>query len=635
MLTNYAYLIEIAEAKFAFQLVRITTSTGASTSPIVLFDISSTIFSPWYSVPKQAAVFGSVEVAVHNGSFTVISITNQTERSLISIGYLTHEHELRPIPTATPTLQRLGVQDPTGISAADVATVWFQEFSSTVASSHIAGILDLSLDDGFWKDILALTWDLRTVEGRDTIKNLLDNRLIPTGFTRPRDPALFPDLVLLRLCFEFGTKVGKGTAVCYLAPVPGSKWKAYSLFTCLDSLNNFPEQIGSLRKRTVEHGTWEEGRRQEVELVNGNPTVIVIGAGHTGLEIAARLKYIRIAHLVVDKNARIGDSWRGRYKALCLHDTVWYNQTPYLQFPPTWPVYSPATKLAGWLEGYASFLELNVWTSSTVTKAEWNDETKTWTSDLKGEMVHSAQFTSGENYVGKKATVVGACNSGHDVAQDFFNHGVDITMYQRSSTFVVSATAVAELFGAYFKDGFPTDLADIYSSSLPNAVLRRINQRTVPYTAQTTDKAILDGLAKVGFKTNLGAYGAGVIPALYERSGGFYMDTGTSQHIINGDIKIKSGSSIERLTETGLKFADGSELEADVIVFATGYGDPRDSMRGICGPEVADKVLPIWCMDGEGESSGVWRNCGQDDLWFGVEIAAIKPGMFKRSEVTF
>ncbi|KIJ06743.1 hypothetical protein PAXINDRAFT_91548, partial [Paxillus involutus ATCC 200175] len=525
-----------------------------------------------------------------------------------------------------------------------------------------------------------------------------DNRLIPTGLgdlrlshealRAPEIQRLFPDLVLLRLCFEFGTKVGKGTAVCYLAPVPGSKWKAYSLFTCLESLNDFPEQIGSLRKRTIEHGTWEEGRRQEVELVNGDPTVIVIGAGHTGLEIAARLKYIGIPHLVVDKNARVGDSWRHRYKALCLHDTVWYNQTPYLQFPPTWPVYSPATKLAGWLEGYASYLELNVWTSSTVTKAEWNNETKTWTveidragkeawvlkvkhlvfatgfrgrptmpdlpgkSDFKGEIVHSAQFTSAENYIGKKAVVVGACNSGHDVAQDFFNYGVDITMYQRSSTFVVSATAAAELFGAYFKDGFPTDLADIYSSSLPNAVLRRINQRTVPYTAQTTDKsvAILDGLAKVGFKTNLGAYGAGVIPALYERSGGFYMDTGTSQHIINGDIKIKSGGSIERLTETGLKFADGSELEADIIVFATGYGDPRDSMRAICGPEVADKVLPIWCLDGEGESSGVWRNCGHDGLWFGVgnlalsrfhslhltmQIAAIEGGMFKRSEVTF
>ncbi|KAF8838512.1 FAD/NAD(P)-binding domain-containing protein [Paxillus ammoniavirescens] len=271
-------------------------------------------------------------------------------------------------------------------------------------------------------------------------------------------------------------------------------------------------------------------------------------------------------------------------------------------------------------------------------------------SDFKGEAVHSSQFTSAANYIGKKAVVVGACNSGHDIAQDFFNHGVDITMHQRSSTFVMSVAAVAEFLGVYFKEGFPTDLADVHSASLPNATVRRIRQRIVPFTAETTDKAIFDGLAKVGFKTNLGPYGAGLISLLYDRSGGYYVDTGTSQHIIDGDIKIKSGGSIERFTETGLKFADGSELEADIIVFATGYGDPRDSMRAICGPEVADKVVPLWRLDEEGQSSGVWRYSGHDGLWFGVgdlassrfhslhlamQIKAIEAGMLKRSEVAF
>ncbi|KIK79465.1 hypothetical protein PAXRUDRAFT_161238 [Paxillus rubicundulus Ve08.2h10] len=569
-----------------------------------------------------------------------------------------------PFPQQLPTLQRLGVDDPTDVSAADVAIAWFEVFSSAVASSDIAGILDLFLDDGFWKDILALTWDLRTIEGRDGIKNLLENRLVPTGLVNlrlndedlhaPEIQRLFPDLVLLRLCFEFGTKVGKGTAVCYLVPIPGSKWKAYSLFTCLESLNDFPEQVSSLPRSIVEHGTWEEERRQEKELANVSPTVIVVGAGHTGLEIAARLKYIGIPHLVVDRNARIGDSWRDRYKALYLHTTIWFNQTPYLPFPPTWPVYSPATQIAGWLESYASHLELNVWTSSTITKTEWDDETKTWTvkinrggkearvlkvkhlvfaagfggrptmpdlpgkSEFIGEVVHSSQFMSAENYTGKKAVVVGACNSGHDIAQDFFNHGVDITMHQRSSTFIFSIGAATNFLSGYFKDGFPTALADIYHSSLPNAVVRRIHQRTVPLAAETTDKALLEGLATVGFKTNLGPYGAGLISLLFDRAGGYYMDTGASQHIIDGGIKIKSGSPIERFTETGLKFADGSELEADIVVFATGYGDPRDSMRATCGPEVADKVAPLWHLDEEGQSSGVWRYSGHDGLWFGI-----------------
>ena len=67
-------------------------------------------------------------------------------------------------------------------------------------------------------------------------------------------------------------------------------------------------QIGPLRRIAAEHGTWEERRRREVELADGDPTVIVIGAGHTGLEIAARLKYLGVPHLVIDKKPRVGDS---------------------------------------------------------------------------------------------------------------------------------------------------------------------------------------------------------------------------------------------------------------------------------------------------------------------------------------
>lgn len=156
-------------------------------------------------------------------------------------------------PQQLPTLQRLGVDEPTVTSASEVATAWFDAFSSAVSSSDITGILDLFLEDGFWKDVLALTWDFRTIEGKDAIKNLLDHRLVPTGlvdlrlshepFHAPELQKMFPDLVLLRLTFEFGTEVGKGTGVCYLAPTPDAKWKAYTLYTCLQSLNDFPELV--------------------------------------------------------------------------------------------------------------------------------------------------------------------------------------------------------------------------------------------------------------------------------------------------------------------------------------------------------------------------------------------------------
>ncbi|KAF9231052.1 hypothetical protein BU15DRAFT_68655 [Melanogaster broomeanus] len=111
-----------------------------------------------------------------------------------------------------------------------------------------------------------------------------------------------------------------------------------------------------------------------------------------------------------------------------------------------------------------------------------------------------------------------------------------------------------------------------HNSSSPNAVVRRIHQRTVPETAQTTDKhgrvfnrAILEGLARVGFRMNLAHH--------------------RQRH------QNQERASIQWFTENGFKFADGTELEADVIVFAMGYDYPRDSMREICSPDVANQVL--------------------------------------------
>ncbi|KAG1861489.1 hypothetical protein C8R48DRAFT_711748 [Suillus tomentosus] len=574
-------------------------------------------------------------------------------------------------PQRLPTLDRLGVTDPSNVSSSEVATEWLNAFSAAITQSDTAAVVDLFLEDGFWKDVIALTWDFRTFEGRKDIKKLLDARLVATGLNELRllqseplnEPVLqtvYPDLVWLRFCFGFTTKHGKGTAVAYLVPLPDSKWKAYTLMTCLNSLTDFPQKLGPLRNWETDHGSWEEKRRQETEFSNNDPTVIVIGAGHSGLETAARLKYIGVPTLVIDKKPRVGDSWRDRYKALCLHTTI-------CSFPPTWPVYTPAAKLADWLEAYASFLELDVWTASTITKTSWNESTKTWSVEVdrgvkgtrvltvkhlvfatgsggrpkvpdipgkasfKGSAVHSSEFKSAADHIGKKAIVVGCCNSAHDIAQDFCSHGVHITMFQRSSTLVISQESVAAMLGVVYNEDVPTELADTYNTSLPWAVVRRLQQRMVPMVAETTDKAILDGLAKVGFKTNLGIHGTGLLSLYLERGGGYY-----------------NGSAIESFTENGLRFADGTELQADIIVFATGYGDPRDFMREVCGDQVASKITRVWGLDEEGQSAGVWRYCGHDGLWFAngdfallrfhslhlaMQIKAIEEGILNKADI--
>ncbi|OJA11563.1 hypothetical protein AZE42_07107 [Rhizopogon vesiculosus] len=223
-----------------------------------------------------------------------------------------------PFPQRLPTLDQLGVTDPSNVSPSEVATEWLNAFSAAITQVDAGAVVDLFLEDGFWKDVIALTWDLRTFEGTKDIKKLLDARLAATDLREIhlleeplREPALqkmFPDLTWVRFCFGFTTKHGKGTGVVYLVPLPDSKWKAYSLLTCLDSLTEFPEKVGPLRHNKADHGTWEENRRQEVEFSTNDPTVLVIGAGHSGLEIAARLKYIGIPTLIIDKKPRVGDN---------------------------------------------------------------------------------------------------------------------------------------------------------------------------------------------------------------------------------------------------------------------------------------------------------------------------------------
>ena len=95
---------------------------------------------------------------------------------------------------------------------------------------------------------------------------------------------------------------------------------------------------------------------------------MIIGGGQGGIALGARLKQLDVPTIILEKNPRPGDSWRSRYKSLCLHDPVWYDHLPYVKFPENWPVFSPKDKIADWLETYTKVMELNYWGSSECTQ---------------------------------------------------------------------------------------------------------------------------------------------------------------------------------------------------------------------------------------------------------------------------
>lgn len=339
----------------------------------------------------------------------------------------------------------------------------------------------------------------------------------------------------------------------------------------------------------------------------------VLGAGQGGLTIAARLKMLGVDALIVDKEDQIGDNWRLRYRHLVLHDTVHFDHLPYIPFPSTWPVFTPKDKLARWFQSYVESLELNVWTKTTITKSSWDDTKRQWTitlkrtrddgtteervlhpnhviqatghsgkpnfpSHIKGlksfagdRLCHSSEF-SGANPLPpdstnkKKIVIVGCCNSGHDIAQDFYEKGYDVTMVQRSTTCVVSSDAIVQiaLAGLYDESGPPVENADIWLHGTPSSILKAIQIKITGLQAEK-DKATLEGLEKAGFKLDKGPDNAGLFMKYFQRGGGYYIDVGASQLIIDGKIKIKQGQEIEEVLPHGIKFADGTELPADEV----------------------------------------------------------------------
>ncbi|THH13751.1 hypothetical protein EW146_g6505 [Bondarzewia mesenterica] len=588
-----------------------------------------------------------------------------------------------------------------------ISSSWLQNLSSVLLSQHFDQLDDLILPTAIWKDILSLTWDFRSIRTLTSIRTLLSTRaalhnfsvraLTPEehlqthGLFKPVLSHPFPDASpWIQFGFALETSVGRGTGVARLVPAGADgAWLAWTVFTSLDVLKDFPEKVGPTRFEGPDFD-WVRRRASENEFVDSQPTVVVIGGGHIGLQVAARLKYLDVSVLVLEKAPRVGDSWRNRVQSTRVSSVrapirvdFWpacrliLDINDSKSFPATWPKYPPGKKIAAWLESYAENLDLNVWTSASISHIAWDAHGKNWTVDLTrgdgtrrtltpkyvvfahgsgggvpnmphvegrehfaGKVLHSEEFKSGRDFQGQRAIVIGACNSAHDVAHDLYRYGADVTMqagscalytclfsphvlmclvrFQRSSTYVLSAKALASQLSAahYVENGPPTDVVDRLNASTPHFIARLIQARTAAHLAETTDKLLHDKLRKAGFGLTMGVENAGLSSLLTTRRGGYYMNVGTSELIVDGRIKLKHGSEISRFTRTGLVFGDGTILDAAVVIFATGYGDARNLAHELCGPEVADKLGDTWGIDEEGELHGAWRDSGHPQLFF-------------------
>jgi putative flavoprotein involved in K+ transport len=552
--------------------------------------------------------------------------------------------------------------------AALVKTI-LAKLEAALAAQDLDAALDLFGAECFWRDLVSFTWNIKTLEGRGEIRAMLAACLTttePKNWALKEDEAITEDGGVILAWHSFETNVARGVGLIRI-----KDGKIWALLTTMAELKGHEEKIGVTRPFGARHGvhpgakSWAEEREAEIAAIGRTvqPYALIIGGGQGGMALGARLRQLNVPALIVDRHERPGDAWRKRYKSLCLHDPVWYDHMPYLEFPRNWPVYSPKDKIADWLEMYAKVMELNYWTHTAATKARYDADAKEWSVEVdragervtlrpkhlvfatgmsgkpnmprvkgqqifRGEQQHSSQHPGPDAYRGKRVVVIGSNNSAHDICAALYEAGVDVTMVQRSSTLVVRSEVMAqvglrELYSERsIARGITVDKADLMFAAIPFRLLARF-QKPAFDKIREIDRDFYAGLEKVGFLLDFGADDSGLFTKYVRRGSGYYIDVGASQLVIEGKIKLAVGQ-VSELTEEAVLLETGARLPADLIVYATGYNSMNGWIADLIDQPTADRVGKVWGVGSdtpldpgpwEGELRNMWKPTQQDALW--------------------
>ncbi|AVS62975.1 FAD-dependent oxidoreductase [Paracidovorax avenae] len=559
----------------------------------------------------------------------------------------------------------------TDTTAAARAQALLDRLNRALAGRDFTAASRLFAEECYWRDLVLLTWNIKTLEGQGQIADMLAAQLdaaAPVRFALDEREAVEEADGVVSAWIVADTRQARGGG--HVRIRDGRIW---TLLTAAQELKGHEEPLGTRRPMGAEHGirrgrqTWLERRRQEAEELGREkqPFVLVIGGGQGGIALGARLRQLGVSHIVIDRHARPGDQWRNRYKSLCLHDPVWYDHLPYLPFPDNWPVFAPKDKIGDWLEMYTRVMEVNYWPSTNCLNARFDEGRQEWEVTVvrdgeklvlrpkhlvfatgmsgkanvpkihgqdvfQGEQQHSSQHPGPDGYAGKKVVVIGANNSAHDICAALWEHGADVTMVQRSSTHIVRSESLMEIgLGDLYSEravasGMTTKKADLTFASLPYRIMADF-QVPVYDRIRERDAEFYRKLEATGFMLDFGDDDSGLFMKYLRRASGYYIDVGACDLVIDSSIKLQAGKEISHLSENAVVLEDGTELPADLVVYATGYGSMNGWVADLISQEVADKVGKVWGLGSdttkdpgpwEGEQRNMWKPTQQEALWF-------------------
>src|SRR5207244_9901581 len=234
--------------------------------------------------------------------------------------------------------------------------------------------------------------------------------------------------------------------------------------------------------------------------------------------------------------------------------------------------------------------------------------------NFAGKVVHSSGYDDGENWKGKRALVIGTGNSGHDIAQDLYSSGANVTLVQRSSTLIVSIEPSAQLVYLPYNEGTLDD-NDLITVSMPLKLARKSHALTCD-KSKALDTELLEGLRQIGFKLDFGEDNTGWQFKYLTRGGGYYFNVGCSDLLIKREIALNQFADIDTFVAEGARMKSGEIVPADLIVLATGYRPQEELVQKLFGADVTRRVGPIWGFGDTQELRAMYVRTAQPGLCF-------------------
>ncbi|MCX2180961.1 NAD(P)/FAD-dependent oxidoreductase [Streptomyces sp. SKN60] len=319
--------------------------------------------------------------------------------------------------------------------------------------------------------------------------------------------------------------------------------------------------------------------------------VYVVGAGPGGLAVAAALRARGVRAVVLEKSDAVGASWRHHYDRLRLHTTRRLSSLPGLRIPRSFGRWVARADVVRYLEKYAEFHDLEIVTGVEVTRIEQEQEEwilhatggrrlvgcavvvatgfnhtprlPDWPGldayTAKAELVHASAYRNPTPYEGRDVLVVGAGNTGAEIAADLAGGGAArVRLAVRTPPYIVRRSTL----------GWPTQRSGILIRRLPVGLVDR-----------------LTGLLGRFMTADLSAYG------LPRPTGGLYsrvragaipvQDVGLVAAVRAG--KVEPVAAVDSFEGGEVVLADGSRITPDAVIAATGYRRALEPLLGHLG----------------------------------------------------